>query len=190
MDKMEKLNNSEEKNESIGNQIRDYVLSIALAVIIAIVLKTYVFQRADVEGRSMEATLWNKDIIFVEKLSVLAGRIKRGQIVIFDSGNESGDIYVKRVIAVEDDEIEIKEGKVYLNGAELKEDYLSAETLTEAGSFMQDNRRYKVAKHQVFVLGDNRAHSKDSREIGPVDIKDIKGHAILRAYPFNRINIF
>jgi signal peptidase I len=187
---MEKLSNSDEKNESIGKQIRDYALSMALAVIAALVLKTYVFQRADVEGRSMESTLWDKDVIFVEKLSLLAGSIKRGEIIIFDSGNETRDIYVKRVIAIEGDEIEIKDGKVYLNGEALKEDYLKEEAFTEAGSFIPDNTKYKVEKHQVFVLGDNRAHSKDSREIGPVDIEDIKGHAIIRAYPFNRIKIF
>lgn len=187
---MEKLSNSEEKNESLGKQIRDYALSIALAIIAALVLKTYVFQRADVDGRSMESTLWDKDIIFVEKLSVLAGNIKRGEIIIFDSGNESGDIYVKRVIAIEGDEIEIKEGRVYLNGEQLEEDYLNDETFTEAGSFIANNTKYKIGKHQVFVLGDNRAHSKDSREIGPISIADIKGHAIIRAYPFNRMKIF
>jgi signal peptidase I len=138
----------------------------------------------------MEATLHDKDVIFVEKLSLIGENIKRGQIIIFDSKNSKNEIYVKRVIGVEGDEIEIKEGKVYLNGSVLKEDYLSENTITKPGTFMTKNKKYKVEKGYIFVLGDNREHSTDSRELGPINLGDVKGHTIFRLYPFDKMRLF
>lgn len=180
---------SQHKSNS-KNTARDYIISIIAAVIIALTFRTYIFARADVNGESMMSTLHDKDVIFVEKLSLLTHNIKRGQIIIFNSNNYADDIYVKRVIAVEGDEIEIKDGKVFLNGSELKEDYLDPNTITTPGPFMKDNGKYKIEKDHVFVLGDNRQDSIDSRILGPINIKDIKGHAVIRVYPFNRIRLF
>ena len=175
------------KEKKILTTIKDYVISIAVAIVIAVTFRSYVFARADVEGHSMFSTLNEKDVIFVEKISLLTHNIKRGQIIIFDSKNENRDIYVKRVIAVAGDTIEIKNKKVYLNDKELKEDYLDKGTKTFGASFLKDGDKFKVPEGHVFVLGDNREFSLDSRYIGPIKIKDIKGHAILRVYPFNKI---
>lgn len=184
--------NKEDKSSktSAGKQIREYAISIGFAIVIAIVLRTYVFARADVDGSSMESTLHDKDVIFVEKLSLISENIKRGQIIIFDSKNSKNEIYVKRVIGIEGDEIEIKEGKVYLNGSILKEDYLSENTVTKPGTFMTKNKKYKVEKGYIFVLGDNREHSTDSRELGPISLGDVKGHTIFRLYPFDKMRLF
>jgi signal peptidase I len=181
---------TEEAQNKVWNQVKEYAVSILVALVIAFTLRTYVFARANVEGISMVSTLQDKDIIFVEKLSLLTQNIKRGHIVIFDSNNPPGDVYVKRVIAIEGDEIEIKEGKVILNGGILQEDYLDSDTYTETGEFLSRHGKYTVEKGYVFVLGDNRAHSKDSRIIGPVKVKDIKGHTIFRVYPFKSMRKF
>ncbi len=172
------------------SQIRDYAVSIAAAVIIALTFRTYVFARADVEGQSMFSTLHNKDVLFVEKISTLTHNFKRGQIIIFNSNNYNKDIYVKRIIGIEGDEIEIKNSKVFLNGTELKEDYLDMDTVTTPGPLLMQNGKFKIEKGHVFVLGDNRADSIDSRVLGPISIKDIKGHAVLRIYPFDKIRTF
>ncbi|MCM0649831.1 signal peptidase I [Clostridium swellfunianum] len=172
------------------SQVRDYAISIIAAVVIAITFRTYVFARADVDGLSMYSTLNNKDVLFVEKISNLTHSFKRGQIIIFDSKNYNSDIYVKRIIGLPGDEIEIKNGKIYLNAAELKEDYLDSNTFTSLGPFLQKNGKYTVENGHVFVLGDNRNDSIDSRMLGPINIKDIKGHAIVRVYPFNKIRTF
>lgn len=172
------------------SQIRDYAVSIVAAVIIALTFRTYVFARADVEGQSMFSTLNNKDVLFVEKISTLTHSFKRGQIIIFDSKNYNKDIYVKRIIGVAGDEIEIKNSKVYLNGAELKEDYLDPSIITNPGPFLAKSGKYEVEPGYVFVLGDNRTDSIDSRILGPISIKDIKGHAVLRVYPFDKIRTF
>jgi signal peptidase I len=185
-----KLENKPKDKPRIDKQIKEYAISIVVAVVIALTLRNYVFARADVEGNSMVSTLHNRDVIFVEKLSLLTHSIKRQQIIIFDSKNTNGDIYVKRVIGIEGDEIEIKEGKVYLNGEVLPENYLDTNTKTNTGTFLSNKGKYTVPKDHVFVLGDNRGNSLDSRVLGPINIKDIKGHTIFRVYPFNKMRMF
>lgn len=169
---------------------KDYIITIIAAAFIALTFRSYVFARADVDGESMMSTLQDKDVIFVEKLSVLTHRVKRGQIIIFNSKNYNNDIYVKRIVAVSGDEIELKDGKVFLNGKELKEDYLDKSTVTEGGSFLGENEKYKIPEGHVFVLGDNRENSIDSRILGSININDIKGRAIVRVYPLSHIKIF
>jgi signal peptidase I, bacterial type len=189
---MNAIDNNEKKDEKQEKQnlFKEYGIPILVAVIIAFLLKSFVFERADVDGQSMQATLFNKDIIYVEKVNVLLKNIKRGQIIIFDSNNQVHDIYVKRVIGVAGDAIQIKNGSVYLNGSKLKEDYLAPNTITNPGSVISADSTYKIDKGCVFVLGDNRGNSRDSRELGQIKISDIKGHVIFRAYPFNKIKIF
>lgn len=172
------------------NTVRDYIVSIIAALIIALTFRNYVFARADVDGESMMSTLHDKDIIFVEKISNITHKYKKGQIIIFNSKNYNQDIYVKRIVATEGDEIEIKDGKVFLNGSELKEPYLDESTITQPGPYMTEKQKYKLKKGEVFVLGDNRGNSVDSRVLGPINIKDIEGHVILRIYPFSKINLF
>jgi signal peptidase I len=172
------------------SQIKEYAVSIIAAIVIAITFRTYVFARADVEGESMLSTLNEKDVLFVEKISTLTHKFKRGQIIIFDSNNYANDIYVKRIIGVEGDEVGIKNNKVYINGVELQEDYLDADTVTNPGPILSKSETLKVEKGYVFVLGDNRTDSIDSRMLGPISIKDIKGHAVLRVYPFDKIRTF
>lgn len=181
---------SENSKKGTRSKIFEYVISIVAAFVIAFAFRQYVFARADVDGQSMQSTLHDKDVIFVEKLSLLSHNFKRGQIVIFNSHNYADDIYVKRVIAVEGDEVELKDGKVFLNGSELQESYLDEGTVTNPGTFLKENQKYTIEKGQVFVLGDNRGNSVDSRSIGPVNVKDVQGHVVVRIYPFSKMRTF
>lgn len=174
----------------IKKEIFQWVLSIGAAVILALALKTYIFATADVDGVSMFPTLANNDKLFVEKISVITHSMKRGEIIIFDSKNEHHDIFVKRVIGVEGDRILLKDGKVYLNGNLLNEPYLKDNTYTNPGPVLQNNKELTVQKNCIFVMGDNRGVSYDSRFIGQINIKDIKGHVIFRSYPFNEMKGF
>lgn len=178
------------KQSNKKNTARDYIISVLAAVIIALTFRNYVFARADVDGESMMSTLHNRDIIFVEKLSLITHSFKRGQIVIFNSNNYNKDIYVKRVIAVEGDDIEIKDGFVYLNGSKLEEPYLDDTAYTNPGPFFMKEEKYKLKENEIFVLGDNRENSVDSRILGPININDVEGHVIFRIYPFNKIRVF
>lgn len=183
------MNSSEEESrkKNILKEIKEYGLSIMVALFLAFIFHTYVLARASVDGPSMQPTLHNNDVIFLEKLSVETNNIKRGEIIVFDSKNENNDYYIKRVIGVAGDQVDIKNGKVYVNGNQIVENYLSPDTITEP---ISPKTTYKVPEGQVFVLGDNRSNSTDSRILGCINVKDVKGHAILRAYPFNQIRIF
>lgn len=164
------------------------IFILILAILFAICINKYIFARADIEGTSMLSTLNDKDITFVEKISSLTHIVTRSEIIIFNSRNENNDLFIKRVIGLSGDKIQIKNGKVYVNGNILSEPYLSNNTTTESGPYI-GNKIYTVPKGYVFVLGDNRSNSTDSRFFGPVNIRDIKGHAIIRIYPINKISL-
>lgn len=178
------------KTKNVKKEVMGYVISIAVAIVVALLFRTYVFARANVDGPSMMSTLQDKDVIFVEKLSLYADNIRKGEIVTFDSGNPNHDTYVKRVIGTAGDEVELIGGKVYLNGKALKETYLDPNTITQGEGFLHENQKYKVPDGYIFVMGDHRSVSEDSRDFGPVSLKALNGHVIFRLYPFNKIKTF
>lgn len=178
-----------EEGKSIESTVKEYAISIIICVIIALVLRNFVVARADVDGESMYPTLKNKDVVFVEKISTIWDKYSRGSIVIFETHNVNNDIYIKRVIAVEGEEVEVRGGKVYVNGKILEEDYLPKGTVTEPERFMMDNKVFKVPEDYIFVMGDNRSSSVDSRSFGPVKVQDVKGRALIRFLPIKTIKI-
>ena len=169
---------------------KEIIFLFLLALVISFSINKFIIARADVKGISMCSTLYDKDVLFIEKLSLLTDSVERGEIIVFDSNNENEDFFIKRVIGIEGDEIQIKNGKVLLNGKELKEDYLEDDEVTKSASFMEKHKKYKLKDGEVFVLGDNRAVSYDSRYFGPIKTKDIEGHVIARCYPFDKIRGF
>lgn len=175
------------KNKKIFRETAEYALCIILAIGFAFVFRSYVFARANVIGSSMQPTFSDKDVIFMEKISTETGHINRGEVIVFNSNDENEDNYIKRVIGIAGDKIEIKSGMVYLNGKVLAENYLPKGVVTEPNS---STREYVVPEGYIFVLGDNRGNSTDSRIIGPVNLKDIKGHVVLRIYPFKNMHYF
>lgn len=161
-------------------EILDWIKSIGLAVIIAILIKTYVFNTTYVIGSSMYPTLFEKDRLFTNKLVYTFSEPKRGDIVVLDAPDDPKKDYIKRVVGTEGDNIKIKDGKVFVNDVMLNEEYI------EEGILTYNDIDIVVPKDQVFVLGDNRQKgaSKDSRHFGTVSIDSIKGKANFRYYPF------
>lgn len=191
------------------NEIFSWLISIFAAVIIAFVFVTFIAQRNIVDGSSMYPTLHNGDNLIVEKLSRYFSLPPYGTIITFikpklqisyseDSNGkikrevkempELADTHlVKRVIALPGDSVEIKDGQVYLNGKQLNESYLPNKVLTN----VEDPYFAKVtlADDEIFVLGDNREHSSDSRYFGPIKVKSIVGRSLFRFYPFSRAGV-
>lgn len=176
-------------------EIIEWIKSLLFALVLALAI-SYFVSGTRVQGASMEPTLEHEDVLLMFRNK----NIKHGDIVILRTGLEirpeeleamnfinrlkvgKTKSLVKRVIAKEGDRIEILDGQVFLNGDKLEEEYINGfSTLgqVEIG---------EIPKNKVFVLGDNRGNSLDSRnqEIGLVDIKDIRGKAILRLYPFGK----
>lgn len=131
----------------------------------------------------MQPTLVEGDNLVVEKLGPKLGGLHRGDIIVFKVPEENRQL-IKRLIALEGDKVEIKDGKVYVNGEESKAGNLNVETLPGADPAYSN---LTVPAGYVYVLGDNRPNSNDSRMLGPVEMKRITGRAIFRFYPFNKI---
>ena len=128
---------------------------------------------------SMQPTLEEGGRVVVNKLSYMYGKPKRGEIIVFELPEMNNRLMIKRIIGVPGDKIEIKEGKVYINGKEKKELYIK-EPMKK-----QENKAYCVPKNNYFVMGDNRNHSYDSRKwrYSFVKSENIKGKAIVALFP-------
>lgn len=173
--------NAAEPVSAVQNMI-EWAESIAGAVAVIVLLFVFVVQPANVSGISMEPTLQDGD-----KILLRSGMYQPayGDIVVIDSYNNYRETLVKRIIGMEGDTIDIdfERGIVYRNGTALEEPYISALT-TAAGDM---HFPLVVPPNAVFVMGDNRPYSKDSRyqEIGFVDQRDIMGEAFFRMMPFD-----
>ncbi len=173
----------EQDNKDIKKEILEWTKSILLAIVIAVLIKTFIFNTTYVLGNSMYPTLHEKDRLFSNKIPLYFSGPQRGEIVVLKAPDFPNKDYIKRVIGIGGDTVAIIDGKVYLNGELLKEDYI------EEGSYTQvyGDNYWEVPEGYVFVLGDNREEgaSKDSRYFGCVPVESIKGITSFRYFPFN-----
>lgn len=180
----EKKIDEEEKDEkNMGSEAIEWIKSIGLAVIIAMFIKTFIFNTTYVLGNSMYPTLHEKDRLFANIVPLYFNGPQRGDVVLLDAPDAPKKKYIKRVIGIEGDEVSIIDGKVFLNGEELQEDYIEENSYTHT----YEVSTWKIQEGDVFVLGDNREEgaSKDSRYFGPVSKKTLKGIAKYRFFPFD-----
>mgnify|MGYP002683270868 CR=1 FL=1 len=161
-------------------------------MVLGVLIVKFIAQITVVNGSSMENTLYNGDRLIIEKISPRTGNIDRGDIVTIDDPTKlSMDTrpIIKRVIGIEGDHVQILDGKVYVNGEELIEDYISGDETLDVNLEYSD---VTVEEGYIYVLGDNRNRgmSKDSRSIGPESLEYVTGKALLRFYPFNKFRFF
>ncbi|MBE5937041.1 MAG: signal peptidase I [Lachnospiraceae bacterium] len=152
------------------------------------IVPKYIVQRTIVKGTSMENTLHNGDNLLVEKVSYLFSDPERFDIVVFyPYGKDEEEYYVKRVIGLPGETIQIIGSDIFIDGEKLDENY-GKEPITYAGIASSP---YKLNDNEFFVIGDNRTASFDSRyvEIGPVTREKLSGQVILRMYPFDDFGI-
>jgi signal peptidase I len=161
----------------------DWVLVVGLALLVALVIRGFVLAHFVVDGTSMARTLASGDRVFVNKMSYRIGDPQRGDVVVLHqiSGTSERDL-IKRVIALSGEEIEIRSCEVRINGRVLFEPYLEP-SATSPGSCGGDTPRTIVPTDHVFVLGDNRGGSQDSRAIGPIQQADLVGRAFVVFWP-------
>lgn len=171
---------SEEKSKSPWvDHIKEWAKDIAIALAIGLVLKGSVADARMVPTPSMVPTVQVGDRIFVEKVILKFTGIKRGDIIVFTPPVPSTDDYLKRVIGLPGETVEVKDGQVYINGEPLAEDYLAEAIRYKYGPVT-------VPEGKVLVLGDNRNYSEDSHRWGMLDQSAIHGRAWLRYWPLNR----
>lgn len=173
-----------QNNKNKLNEIIRFIISFVVVVAGTLLFVAYVGQRTQVNGSSMENTLYNKDNLIVDKISYKFTDPKRFDIVVFPHKGEDGRevYYIKRIIGLPGETVQITKGVIYINDKALEENYGREEMLE--GKLAAS--AVKLGENEYFVLGDNRNHSSDSREIGPVSGDIIIGKAIFRIYPFKR----
>lgn len=140
-----------------------------------------------VQGASMEPTLRTNDRIFVSRIDYKFSGIKRGDIVVVQSPSNPDIWFVKRAIGLPKDSILIRSGHVYVNSKLLEESYISEQTNVWEGGIIKDNIPYVVPENSLFIMGDNRPRSLDSREFGAIPLSAVVGKAIYRFFPSDKM---
>ena len=176
-----------------GKKLRSSLIELCIYAAVIILCFTFVpkhvLQRTIVSGSSMMNTLKSGENLLVEKVSYHFADPKRFDVIVFyPHGRDSEDYYIKRVIGLPGETIQIIGEKIYINGEELEENF-GKDPIVEQGMAAEP---IKLADDEYFVLGDNRTVSEDSRfeEVGPVKRENIEGRAIFRIYPFSKFGTF
>src|SRR2546428_5691052 len=166
----------------------EIVQALALAVIISVVLNLFVVQVTEVRQNSMVPTVLQNDRVLVSKLDYRFGVAQRGDIIVFNPPIPDATIpYVKRVIAVAGETVDLRNGNVFVNGKQVDFPQAHGATQPQAPQIVYP---FIVPDGQIFVMGDNRTFSSDSRTFGPVPVGNIIGKVILRFWPFDRLVFF
>lgn len=186
---MEKQNEEmvEEKQEmskeSVIREILSWIVPFALALVVALVLKNYIIINADVPTGSMENTIMPGDRLIGNRLAYLKKEPERGDILIFRYPDDEEDLYVKRVIGLPGETVDIQDGKIYIDGAAepLEENYLKEEWTVATGTY-----HFEVPEESYLMLGDNRNDSWDARYWTNTYVhkEKILGEAVVVYWPF------
>ena len=161
-----------------------WVRDLFLSVLIAIVVILFLYQPVKVEGTSMQPSLENDERVFINKFLYRFGisEIKRGDTVVFWYPNDTSKSYIKRVIGLPGDRVELSTGKVYVNGQLLQEPYVP-DHFRDRSSMPEKI----IAPDEFFVLGDHRSSSNDSRQGWTVARANIYGKAVFAYWPLDRL---
>lgn len=166
------------------------VVCISLAIILPV--RYYLIQPFYVKGASMEPNFHDHEYLIIDEISYRFKEPERGQVIVFRYPRNPQEYFIKRIIALPGESVQIKDGKIFIfnetrpEGFVLAENYLPDDLLT----FSQDESRINLLADEYFVLGDNRNASKDSRSFGPLNRSFIIGKALLRGWPLDGITVF
>lgn len=178
---------NEEESRSIFRELMGWIVYILIIVGLTTVIITFVGQRTRVSGQSMEPTLHDGDNLIVDKISYRFRDPKRYEIIVFPYKYEEKTYYIKRIIGLPGERVQVIDGYVYINGEQLDEHY-GKEVMETSGIA---DHEITLGDDEYFVLGDNRNHSSDSRDasVGILKREDLMGRAWVRIWPLNRIGV-
>lgn len=168
-------------------ELLSWIIYIVVIVAVTFLIVTYVGHRTRVQGQSMEPTLHNDDNLLIDKISYRFRDPKRYEIIVFPYKYEEDTYYIKRIIGLPGETVQIVDGEVYINDAPLGETY-GKEEMVDGGIA---ETKIKLDEDEYFVLGDNRNNSSDSRDpsVGVLSREDILGRAWVRIWPFDSIGV-
>jgi len=165
---------------------------VVISLVIIIPVRYFLIQPFYVKGASMEPNFYDHEYLIIDEISYRLNDPERGDIIVFRYPKNPQEYFIKRLIGLPGEEVQIKNGSVTIyntghpEGIVLDEPYLSEDEKTYGLS----EQKVTLGDEEFFVLGDNRNSSKDSRSFGPVNRSFITGRVILRGWPFDRITLF
>ena len=175
------------KERSILGELLSWIVYIVIVVILSLGIITFVGQRTKVSGHSMETTLSDGDNLIVDKISYRFRDPERFEIIVFPFQYVEHTYYIKRIIGLPGETVQVIDGYVYINGEMLDENY-GLEVMDDPGIAAEP---ITLGEDEYFVLGDNRNHSSDSRDpsVGVLHRDDIMGRAWIRIWPFDKFGV-
>lgn len=185
---MKEQNKGEEDKKSVVRELLELIGYMAVVLLMAGLIVTFVGQRTMVSGSSMESTLSDKDNLIVDKITYRFSEPKRFDIIVFPYQYEKDTFYIKRIIGLPGETVQITDnGDILINGEVLDESY-GRERIESPG---RANEPITLGQDEYFVMGDNRNASADSREpdVGNIHRSDIIGRAWVRIFPFNKFGV-
>lgn len=162
----------------------EFFKGILLVVILALTFRIFIIQPFIVVGQSMEPNFHDKDYLLIDKLTYRFREPKRGEVIIFHPKPNPSESYIKRIVGLPGESVEVKSGKVYIDDKELDESYTQSDN---NAALDRNYAKTKLASGEYFVFGDNRDHSSDSREIGSVPRVNIQGRVAIVLLPLRDI---
>jgi signal peptidase I len=173
----ERLERQRKKRKKSSSSAFDWVKAVIVALILAVVIRGFILEPTYVQGPSMLNTMKTGDKVIINKLIYRFKSPARGEIIVFHTPQDRD--LIKRVIGLPGETIQVKNYRVYINGKLLQEPYLNFSTQTSTVP------PTKIAANHLFVMGDNRLNSTDSRELGPIPIDEIIGRAEFIYWPIS-----
>ncbi len=175
------------RERSIMGELFSWLIYIVIIVLLSLCIITFVGQRTKVSGHSMETTLSDGDNLIVDKISYRFREPQRFEIIVFPFQYEENIYYIKRIIGLPGETVQVIDGYVYIDGEMLDENY-GLEVMEDPGIAAEP---ITLGDDEYFVLGDNRNHSSDSRDpsVGVLHRSDIMGRAWIRIWPFNKFGV-
>ena len=192
--KNDEIKNNEEKSNSFLSELKDFsfdtIKIVVISLIIIIGIRSFVMQPFFVNGQSMEPNFHDGDYIIVNEIGYRFDDPKRGDIVIFHYPNDPSQFFIKRIIGLPGEKIEIKNNEITVYNKEHSDGFTIDESYIPRSAIILKDYSQELKNDEYYVLGDNRMASSDSRVWGVLERHYIVGKAWIRAWPFNNFSIF
>ena len=173
----------------LGSFFLDIIEVVVFAVGIFFFIYLLIMRPHKISGQSMMPNFQDAEYLLTEKVTYYTRNPERGDVVVFMPPVSTTDEYIKRVIGLPGELVLLKDSHVYINDKLLNEPYLKDSVVTTGGSFLGDDKEYKVPDGQYFVMGDNRPNSSDSRYWGTITKKVISGRAWIAYWPVSLMGV-
>lgn len=167
--------------------IYEFVESFVISASFFVVIYLFLMQPHQVKGSSMFPTFKDKEYLLTDKITYKRRLPIYGDVIVFKAPMNEDFDFIKRVIATPGQTVKVQNNKVFVDGKMIDEIYLPDEYITEPGQFMQEGEEYAVQDGEVMAFGDNREHSSDSRDWGPVPNRNIIGRVFFRYWPVDQV---